>query len=36
MSRHFLYRNFAADGTLLYVGINLSAFERLRAHRQNA
>lgn len=28
-----LYRHFAADGTLLYVGIALSAIVRLKAHR---
>lgn len=27
-----LYRHFASDGTLLYVGISLSWFERTRAH----
>src|SRR5438067_656371 len=28
-----LYRHFDADGTLLYVGISLSALQRLRGHR---
>jgi excinuclease UvrABC nuclease subunit len=27
-----LYRHYAADGTLLYVGISLSAIARLRQH----
>jgi excinuclease UvrABC nuclease subunit len=31
-----LYRHFAADGTLLYVGISLSAFQRLAQHRSRA
>ena len=31
-----LYRHFTADGTLLYVGISLSALNRLGQHRQNA
>lgn len=29
-----LYRHFAADGCLLYVGISLSAVARLTQHRQ--
>lgn len=28
-----LYRHFAADGTLLYVGISLSAVQRLSGHK---
>lgn len=31
-----LYRHFAADGTLLYVGISLSWPERTRAHRSDS
>jgi len=31
-----LYRHFAADGQLLYVGISISAFERFRAHQQSS
>ena len=31
-----LYRHFAADGSLLYVGISLSALNRLGQHKQNA
>lgn len=31
-----LYRHFDADGNLLYVGISLSAIERLRAHREQS
>jgi GIY-YIG catalytic domain-containing protein len=31
-----LYRHFDADGTLLYVGISLSALNRLGQHKQNA
>jgi hypothetical protein len=31
-----LYRHFAADGTLLYVGILLSTLNRLGQHKQNA
>lgn len=34
--RHFLYRHFATDGELLYIGISLSAFRRLRQHQQHA
>lgn len=34
MSEHYLYRHFAADDTLLYVGISLSAVYRLAQHRQ--
>ena len=30
-----LYRHFAADGTLLYVGISLSAVARLAQHRDS-
>ena len=35
-NRTHLYRHFAADGTLLYVGISLSALGRLQAHRASA
>lgn len=31
-----LYRAFAADGSLLYVGISFSALERLRQHRSDS
>jgi excinuclease UvrABC nuclease subunit len=31
-----LYRHFDSGGTLLYVGISLSAFQRLAGHRINA
>jgi len=31
-----LYRHFDKDGLLLYVGISLSAIERLRSHRRYA
>jgi hypothetical protein len=31
-----LYRHFAADGTLLYVGISLTAVQRLREHREDS
>lgn len=31
-----LYRHFDANGTLLYVGISLSAFHRLGQHKNNA
>jgi hypothetical protein len=34
--RYHLYRHFSSDGTLLYVGQSLSAFERFRAHRRSA
>jgi hypothetical protein len=29
---HYLYRHFAADGTLLYVGISFSALQRTANH----
>jgi hypothetical protein len=31
-----LYRHFDKDGTLLYVGISLSAINRLGQHKDNA
>jgi excinuclease UvrABC nuclease subunit len=31
-----LYRHFGDDGTLLYVGISLSAIQRLAQHRDHA
>ena len=31
-----VYLHYAADNTLLYVGISLSAVERLRQHRDSA
>lgn len=31
-----LYRHFNSDGKLLYVGVSISAVERLRQHRQSA
>jgi excinuclease UvrABC nuclease subunit len=31
-----LYRHYGKDGTLLYVGVSLSAFQRLAQHRTNA
>jgi excinuclease UvrABC nuclease subunit len=31
-----LYRHFGGDGTLLYVGVSISAFRRLAQHRGNA
>ena len=36
MAEHYLYRHFAADDTLLYVGISLSAVYRLSQHRQTS
>ena len=33
---HQLYRHFDKDGALLYVGISLSAVERLRQHRDSS
>ena len=31
-----LYRHFGEDGTLLYVGVSLSAMQRLMQHRSHA
>jgi excinuclease UvrABC nuclease subunit len=31
-----LYRHFGTDGALLYVGVSLSAINRLREHRQQS
>jgi predicted GIY-YIG superfamily endonuclease len=31
-----LYRHFGKDGSLLYVGVSLSAVQRLAQHRSNA
>lgn len=36
MARTALYRHFAADGRLLYVGISLSAIGRLAQHRETS
>lgn len=36
MSETYLYRHFDANGDLLYVGISLSAIDRLRQHRANS
>ncbi len=33
--QYHLYRHFDSKGVLLYVGISLSAIERLRRHRQS-
>jgi hypothetical protein len=33
---HCLYRHFDADGELLYIGVSLSAVERLSAHNRTA
>ena len=35
MNRHHLYRHFAADGTLLYIGISHNAFKRWDGHQYN-
>lgn len=34
--KHHLYRHFAADGALLYVGISLSAVHRLSGHKDHS
>jgi excinuclease UvrABC nuclease subunit len=34
--KHHLYRHYDKSGVLLYVGISLSAFNRLRQHKRNA
>jgi hypothetical protein len=34
--RHHLYRHFASDGTLLYVGVSLSALHRLSGHKDHS
>jgi predicted GIY-YIG superfamily endonuclease len=36
MAGHHLYRHFAADGELLYVGVSLSALRRLQQHQQRS
>lgn len=36
MSAHYLYRCYAADGRLLYVGISKDVFARLKQHRSRA
>jgi len=35
-SKYFLYRHFDQDGTLLYIGISLSAISRLGQHKLHA
>lgn len=34
--KHHLYRHFAADGSLLYIGVSLSALHRLSAHKEHS